>query len=394
MNSIKLKPKKDKAIRHRHPWVFSGAIDTVFGLPENGETIQILDSNNQFLALGSFSPHSQIRSRVWSFRKEPIDQQFFCQRIQNSIQKRDKYRSECNDTAWRLVHGESDLIPGLVVDQYNDILVVQFLSSGVEYHREEILAALKEVTRLDSIYERSDVDVRRLEGLQERSGLVCGNVPQELTITEGSHNFLVQVAAGQKTGFYLDQRVNRKIVAGFCKQKEVLNVFAYTGGFSVYAAATHKAAHVVSVDSSSCAIQVARRNFLLNGLDDLTAEWVVDDAFQYLRKLRNQQRRFDVIILDPPKFATTAKQVEKAARGYKDINMLAFQLLRPGGILATFSCSGGLSESLFQKIVADAALDGGVDALILERLQQGPDHPIGLNFPEGAYLKGLICTRD
>ncbi len=393
MNSIILKPKKDKAIRHRHPWIFSGAIETVIGSPENGETIQIFDSKNQFLAIGSFSPHSQIRSRVWSFRKEPIDQQFFCQRIQNSLEKRGKYRRECNDSAWRLVHGESDLLPGLVVDQYNNKLVVQFLSSGAEHNRVPILSALKEVTGLDSIYERSDVDVRRLEGLQERSGLVSGNVAEELTITEGGFNFLVQVAAGQKTGFYLDQRVNRKIVAGFCEQKEALNVFAYTGGFSVYAAA-NKAAHVVSVDSSSAALEVARRNYLLNGLDDLSAEWVVDDAFQYLRKLRNQQRQFDVIILDPPKFAATAKQVDKAARGYKDINMLAFQLLRPGGILATFSCSGGLSESLFQKIVADAALDGGVDALILERLQQGPDHPIGLNFPEGAYLKGLICMRD
>lgn len=393
MNSIILKPQKDKAIRHRHPWVFSGAIEKVIGFPGNGETIQILDSRNQFLALGSYSPNSQIRSRVWTFRKEAIDQQFFRQRIQNSIDRRNKFRQECDDSAWRIVHGESDLMPGLIVDQYNGIMVVQFLSSGVEYYRKDILAALKETTGIDCIYERSDVDVRRLEGLSERSGLISGDTPKELIITEDNKKFLVQIATGQKTGFYLDQRVNRKIVAGYCAQKEVLNVFSYTGAFSVYAAANN-AAHVVSVDSSSPALEVARRNFILNDLDVNSAEWIVEDAFQYLRKLRTQGRQFDVIILDPPKFAVTAKQVEKAARGYKDINMLAFQLLRPGGILATFSCSGGLSEALFQKIVADAALDGGVDAVILERLQQGPDHPIGLNFPEGAYLKGLICVRD
>lgn len=393
MNSVIIKPKKDKAIRHRHPWIFSGAVQEVIGNPHNGETVEIYDSKHEFLGMGAYSPNSQIRLRMWSFKKEQIDREFFVRKIQASCARREILKSQSEDNAWRLIHAESDLLPGLIVDQYDQILVVQILSSGVEAYRDEIFSALREVTGLTAIYERSDVEVRRLEGLQERVGVISGDVPDEVVILEGGLKFNVQIKNGQKTGFYLDQRDNRKIFSEYCKGKDVLNMFAFTGGFSIYAA-SHGARSVLSVDSSTEAIQLARQNMEINHLNYNPDDWVVADAFQYLRKLINQKRYFDIIILDPPKFAASASQVEKAARGYKDINLSAFRLLNPRGYLITFSCSGSLTESLFQKIVADAALDAGVDASILQRLHQGADHPVGLNFPEGAYLKGLICRRD
>jgi 23S rRNA (cytosine1962-C5)-methyltransferase len=390
MNSIILKSGKDKAAKHRHPWIFSGAIQEVLGAPENGETIEVLDSRKEFLGLAAFSPFSQIRARIWSFKKEAINEEFFTKRIRQALQKREDYRNSIGDSAWRLVHAESDLLPGLIVDQYNDVLALQILSSGVEYHRQEIIAALQEVTGIKNMYERSDVDVRKLEGLAERRGLISGEVPDEIVISEGSLKFIVKVTSGHKTGFYLDQRENRRLAANFCADKDVLNVFAYTGAFSVYAA-SRQAKTITSIESSADALSIARQNFAVNGLPESNCVWLSEDAFKCLRKMRDHGQKFDVVILDPPKFATAQSQVERASRGYKDINLLGFKLLKPGGTLITFSCSGGITESLFQKIVADAALDAGVSASIVQKLNQGPDHPIGLNFPEGAYLKGLIC---
>lgn len=393
MNAIILKKGKGKAAKHRHPWIFSGAIQEVIGSPENGETVEVLDSKKEFLGLAAFSPNSQIRARFWSYRKEQINKDFFAHRINSAIQKRENFRNVTTDTAWRLVHGESDLIPGLIVDQYNDVLVIQILSSGIEFYREIIIEALKEITDIRNIYERSDVEVRKLEGLEERKGLISGVVPDELMIKEDNLKFVVQVGKGHKTGFYLDQRENRKILSKFCPGKSVLNVFSFTGGFSIYAARGH-ATSVTSIDSSHEAIDVAQKNLTINGYAQNNCEWIMADAFKTLRKMRDNNQKFDIVILDPPKFASTQAQVERASRGYKDINLLGFKLLNPGGTLFTFSCSGGVSEALFQKIVSDAALDAGVTASIVQKLTQGPDHPIGLNFPEGSYLKGLVCKLD
>lgn len=393
MNEIILKSGKEKAILRRHPWIFSGAIESVSGNPENGSLVRIYSKTKEFLGIGSYSPHSQIRVRIWSFEDKEIDYAFFYQRISDAIKKRVLYINKYKDTAWRLVYAESDQIPGFIVDQYNDVLVVQILSSGAEYFRNTIIKALKDVTGIDNIYERSDSEVRKLEGLPERTGVVSGIVPDNVVIVEGGFRFLIDIVGSQKTGFYLDQRVNRRIVADYCLGKTVLDVFSFTGAFSIYAMGSG-ATSVVSMDSSQEALSLAKRNHLLNGFAENDHQWFEMDAFLGLRKLRDQNKKFDMIILDPPKFAPTASHVNRAARAYKDINLLALKLLNPGGILATFSCSGGVSESLFQKIVADAALDAGVEISLLERLSQGPDHPINLFYPESAYLKGLICIKN
>ncbi|MAT45114.1 MAG: 23S rRNA (cytosine(1962)-C(5))-methyltransferase RlmI [Anaerolineaceae bacterium] len=390
MNKVYLKPGKTKALANQHPWVFSGAIQRVEGKPDNGEVVEICTEKGEFLAVGAYSPFSQIRLRVWSFKKEKINADFIRRRIQNAIQRRKTQYENSSDTAFRLVHGESDLLPGLIVDQYDTVLVVQFLSSGAVYFREAILTILKEETGIHNIYERSDVEVRSLEGLPKFSGVVSGDVPDEIIIREDRYQFIVEAAGGQKTGFYLDQRDNRKLIGDYCKEKSVLNFFSFTGGFSVYASG-NGASKVTSVDSSQPAMDLAKRNYELNGYDVDRSEWVVGDAFQVLRNFREAGRTFDVVILDPPKFASTAAQVKRAARGYKDINLLGFKLLNPGGVLVTFSCSGGITDALFQKIVADAALDAGVQAVIERKLTQGRDHPVNLNFPEGSYLKGFVC---
>jgi 23S rRNA (cytosine1962-C5)-methyltransferase len=295
--------------------------------------------------------------------------------------------------AYRLVHGESDGMPGLIVDRYNDFLVVQMLSAGIEYQRELLIRLLMEISGVPNLYERSDLDVRGLEGLPDRAGILAGiSPPDHMIISEYGLQFSVDLMGGQKTGFYLDQRENRHKVGAYAQGARILNCFCYTGGFTVQALAAG-AASVLNIDSSSDALALARTNVKLNGLPVGNTDWIAGDVFQELRKLRDRAECFDLIILDPPKFAATASQAEKAARGYKDINLLAFKLLKPGGVLFTFSCSGGIPPALFQKIVAGAALDAGVDAVILEKLGQAADHPIALYFPEGEYLKGLICLK-
>jgi 23S rRNA (cytosine1962-C5)-methyltransferase len=393
MNEIFLKSGKEKALLRRHPWIFSGAIESISGAPENGSLVRVYSKKNEFLGVGSYSPHSQIRIRMWSFADEELNYDFFYRKISDAVKKRVTFINKYKDSAWRLVFAESDLIPGLIVDQYNDVLVVQILSSGAEYFRETIIKALTDVTGIGNIFERSDSEVRKLEGLPERSGVISGIVPDIVEIIEGGYRFLVDIVGSQKTGFYLDQRINRRIVTDYCSGKNVLNVFSFTGAFSIYAIGSG-ATKVVSMDSSQEAISLAKRNHILNGFAEEEHQWLEVDAFMGLRKLRDQNQKFDVIILDPPKFAPTASHVNRAARAYKDINLLALKLLNSGGILATFSCSGGVSDALFQKIVADAALDAGVEISLLEKLSQGPDHPINLFYPESAYLKGLICIKN
>ena len=389
-----LKPGREKAVLRRHPWVFSGAVARVEGNPQPGQTVDILSTKGQFLARGAYSPFSQIRSRVWTFDpQEDVDGSFFQRRIQAAVLKRTPLGFEKTTDAVRLVHGESDGLPGLIVDRYGNCLVVQFLTTGADYWRDALANALIEITGIKDIYERSDADVRELEGLAIRTGKLRGDPSERMVLDENGLKFHVDFAKGQKTGFYLDQRKNRNRVRELAGGRDVLDCFCYSGGFTVNALAGG-AKSVLSVDASLEALKLLHENIVLNTLPLDQHDMLAGEVFHLLRKFRDEGRSFDLVILDPPKFAPTAAQAEKASRGYKDINLLAFKLLRPGGLLVTFSCSGGVDADLFQKIVAGAALDAGVEASILERLSQDGDHPVSLNFPEGSYLKGLICLKS
>ncbi len=319
-----------------------------------------------------------------------IGADFFHRRLSHAVNQR-KFITQFGEiNAFRLVHGESDGIPGFIVDKYGGTLVVQFLTNGVEYWRNTLIDQLAEITGCDLIYERSDVDVRRLEGLPQQKGQLRGDeLINPVEIMEGNLRYWVDIINGQKTGFYLDQRENRAKVNLIARGRTVLDCFAYTGGFTI-AALKGGAKAVTAVDSSIGAIQSGRENLKLNQISGESVEWIEADVFKQLREFRDRNRSFGMVILDPPKFAPTAAHAQKAARGYKDINLLAFKLLRPNGLLVTFSCSGGVSPDLFQKIVAGAALDAGVEAKVIGRLGPGADHPVALNFPEGAYLKGMV----
>lgn len=391
MNSkLILKPGREKSLKRRHPWIFSSGVARLEGDPRAGDTVAVQSAQGEFLAWAAYNPGSQISGRVWSWRQnEKIGAAFFQRRIRAALAAR-VHPTIPADTC-RLVHGEADGLPGVIADRYGDTLVLQLTTAGAESWREDIADALLQVTAAARVYERSDADVRDLEGLPPRVGVLRGDEPPEtIEIREHGVRFLVDVRRGHKTGFYLDQRTNRHIVGKLARDKDMLNCFCYTGGFSLHALA-EGAKHVTSIDSSADALEWGKRQAALNGFDESRAAWMEADVFKALRTLRDQGKSFDLIVLDPPKFAPTAAHAEKAARGYKDINLLAFKLLRPGGLLATFSCSGGIGDELFQKIVAGAALDAGVEAQILRRLAQAPDHPVLLSFPESAYLKGLVC---
>jgi 23S rRNA (cytosine1962-C5)-methyltransferase len=392
---ILLKKGREKSLRRRHPWIFSGAIEKVDGEPGAGDTVDIRDSSGKTLARAAYSPKSQIRARVWTFdTAEEVDAAFFRQRVMRAVALREALPAARHANALRLVHGESDGLPGLVVDRYADVLVAQFLAAGVERWREPILDALVELSGCSAVYERSDAETRKLEGLAARVGFARGDrAARRCPIVEYGLNFHVDVEEGQKTGFFLDQRENRQRVRALAAGREVLDGFSYTGGFAINALAGG-AKRVVAVESSKEAIEVARENLAANPLDASQVEFLPADVFKQLRKLRDQGASFDLVVLDPPKFAPTAAQARNAARAYKDINLLAFKLLRPGGLLATFSCSGGVDAALFQSIVAGAALDAGVEAKIIERFAAAADHPVALEFPEGDYLKGLLVMRS
>ncbi len=394
MNALVLKKGREKSLKRRHPWVFSGAIERVTGKPASGETVEILDAAKKTLALAAYSPKSQIRARVWSFdAAEAIDAGFFRKRLQAALRLRAQLPAAKHTNALRLVHGESDGLPGLVVDRYADVLVAQLLAAGIERWREEIFDALVESTGCEAVYERSDAETRKLEGLAARVGFARGNrEAKRCPIVEYGLNFRVDVEQGQKTGFFLDQRENRQRVRALAAGREVLDGFCYTGGFAI-AALAGGAKRVTALESSAPALEVARENLAANPLDASRVEFVKADVFAHLRKLRDRGASFDLVVLDPPKFAPTAAQARNAARAYKDINLLALKLLAPGGLLATFSCSGGVSSEFFQSIVAGAALDAGVEAKIVERFAAAADHPVALEFPEGEYLKGLLVAR-
>jgi 23S rRNA (cytosine1962-C5)-methyltransferase len=392
MKTIELRPGKERSALRRHPWMFQGSVAR--GKADAGETVRVVASDGRFLAWAAFSPSSQIRLRAWSFDEaERIDAAFFERRVAQAVAVR--ARLPIASDGVRLIHGEADGLPGLIVDRYADTLCAQFLASGTERWKAVIADALLRNTGLQRLYERSDASVRQIEGLESTAGWLRGEGRTELTIREHDWRLTLDVAHGHKTGYYLDQRDSRQFFAQSVRQfgcQRVLNCYSYTGGFSV-AALQGGATQVISVDSSGPALERASAHVRLNGFDPAHHETLDADVNQTLRRLLDEGRRFDAIVLDPPKFAPTASHAERAARAYKDINRLAFMLLEPGGLLFTFSCSGGISADLFHKIVAGAGLDANVDGLFYARLGAAPDHPMTVTFPEGDYLKGLAIIR-
>lgn len=398
-----LKRGRDKPVRNRHPWVFSGAIGRIEGQPAPGDLVAIADHAGAPLATAYYNAKSQIQGRILSWDPdEPIDELFWRGRLQRAMGGRAVMglvagdRQQATDpstTAFRLINAEADGLPGLIVDRYGDYLVMQCLTLGIDRRKETLVGLLAELFQPAGILERSDVDVRGKEGLKPVVQTLFGETPPaELTIRENGYAFLVDLHHGHKTGFYLDQRDNRDIVGrpALITGRDVLNVFAYTGAFGVYAAAAG-ARQITQIDSSTPSLETAERNMQLNGLNKESDEYIAGDAFEVLRYFREEGRQFDAVILDPPKFAHSQGQLDRATRGYKDLNWLALRLLRPNGVLATFSCSGLVSADLFQKIVFGAAVDAGRDVQIMQTLGQAADHPVLLSFPESAYLKGLLC---
>lgn len=394
MPEILLKPERDESLKRKHPWIFSGAVAKVVGGPASGETVEVRGKGGRFYGRAAYSPSSQIQARMWTFTDEAVNAAFFRRRLEQAIAlRRDRLAEEGG--ACRLVNAESDQLPGVVVDIYAGVLVIQLLTAGAERWRDTLAALLRELLPSAScLYERSDAENREKEGLPPQKGLLWGEEPPEqVEILEGGCRYGVDVRSGHKTGFYLDQRDNRAFVARYTPGLEVLNAFSYTGGFGIAALAAG-AKHVVNIDASAAVLDLARGNAERNGLPATAFECVEGNVFSVLRAFRAIERRFDAIVLDPPKFVDSRAHLEKASRGYKDINLLAAQLLRPSGLLFTFSCSGLMPAELFQKIVADAVLDSGRSGQILHRLGPPPDHPTLLAFPEGSYLKGLICRIE
>ncbi|NUU65306.1 23S rRNA (cytosine(1962)-C(5))-methyltransferase RlmI [Enterobacteriaceae bacterium BIT-l23] len=383
---------REKSLLRRHPWVFSGAIARVEGKASPGETVDVVDHKGGWLARAAWSPASQIRARVWTFDyDEAVDIDFFTRRLQKAQQWRNWLAARDGLDSYRLIAGESDGLPGITIDRFGDFLVLQLLSAGAEYQRPALVSALQSLYPDCSIYDRSDVAVRKKEGLALTQGPVCGELPPDLlTIEEHGMKLLVDIKAGHKTGYYLDQRDSRFATRRYVKDRRVLNCFSYTGGFAV-SALLGGCREVISVDTSEEALAIARQNVTLNQQDLSRTQFVRDDVFKLLRRYREQGETFDVIVMDPPKFVENKNQLAGACRGYKDINLLALQLLNPGGILLTFSCSGLMASDLFQKIVADAAVDAGRDVQFIEQFRQAADHPVIASYPEGLYLKGFAC---
>ena len=393
MKVITLRPGKERSLQRRHPWVFESSIAS--GKADAGETVRVHASDGSFTAWAAYSPQSMIRLRVWSFDEaERIDAAFFERRIARALAVRARLAVASDGV--RLIHGEADGLPGLIVDRYADTLSAQFLAVGVERWKATIADQLLRATGLARLYERSDSSVRTLAGREPKSGWLRGGGPTEVTMHEHGLALTLDVAEGHKTGFYLDQRDNRRLFADTVRHfglKRVLNCYCYTGGFSV-AALAGGATDVTGIDSSAPALARADAHIALNGFDPSQHRTLDADVNRSLREMLDRGERFDAIVLDPPKFAPSASHAERAARAYKDINRLAFLLLRPGGALFTFSCSGGISGDLFHKIVAGAGLDAGIDGLIYAKLGAAPDHPMTVTFPEGEYLKGLVVIKQ
>ena len=390
---ILLKNGRDKNVRAHHPWVFSGAVDKVKGKLRAGDTVEVRAANGDCLGVGAWSPDSQIQVRMWAFSTDSIDRTFFRKRVEQALTYRQQLGITQRNSGYRLINAESDGLPGVVVDVFGEWLIMQALTTGAEAWKHVIAEVLLEVIPAKGVYERSDVDVRKKEGLATVVGVLQGEAPPAfIDISEEGRHYRVDVINGHKTGFYLDQRDNRSMLQHYATGKTVLNCFSYTGGFSI--AALHGGAtHATNIDASQPALDIAAQTAALNSFAPERMDNICGDVFKLLREYRNEGRQFDIVVLDPPKFAENRNQLEKAARGYKDINLLGFKLLKPNGLLFTYSCSGLMESNLFQKIVADAAVDAGCDARILRKLDQATDHPTRLAFPEGYYLKGLVCQK-
>ena len=396
MAQLILLPGKERSAFKHHPWLFAGSVGRLEGRARPGDTVEVLADNLRPLGRAAYSPKSQIRARFWTFdAEEPIDDAFFKRRIAAAVALRQALPELRGQQGLRLIHAESDGLPGVIADQYGDTVVIQLTSAGADKWRNAIVAGLVKATGCARVYERSDSDVRGLEGLGPTTGWLHGEAPATpLSIDENGVRLAIDIAGGHKTGFYLDQRENRALLGDLSAGKDVLNCFCYTGGFSLQALAGG-AKSVLSIDSSGPALTQAKANLALNPqLPADRAEWQEADVFQALRDFRKAGKLFDLIVLDPPKFAPSAAHADRAAKAYKDINILGFRLLRPGGLLMTYSCSGGVGLEMFQKIIADSALDAGRTARIVRRLSGAADHPVALNFPEGEYLKGLLVQAD
>ncbi|HAS6216116.1 TPA: methyltransferase domain-containing protein [Vibrio vulnificus] len=391
--AIYLVKGREKSVVRRHPWIFSRGIDRVEGNPQLGETVDVYGHDGKWLAKAAYSPESQIRARVWSFEKQDINRAFFVKRIQDAQLLREDVIERDGLTGYRLIAAESDGMPGVTIDRYQNFFVCQLLSAGAEHQKQNIVDALIEVFPDCNVYERSDVSVRKKEGLQETTGVLHGEMPpKSVVIKENGVKISVDIVGGHKTGFYLDQRDSRQQAMKYVKDKEVLNCFSYTGGFGLYAL-KGGAKRVINADVSQPALDTAKFNAELNEFDisKKRAVFLNADVFKLLREYRDQGTKFDVVIMDPPKFAESKAQLNGACRGYKDINMLAMQILKPGGTLLTYSCSGLMDQVLFQKIIADAAVDAGRSVKFVERFEQAADHPTDTAYPEGFYLKGFAC---
>jgi 23S rRNA (cytosine1962-C5)-methyltransferase len=391
MTSITLKVEREKSMLRRHPWIFEGAIEKTDGIIRSGDTVDILASDGTWLAKAAYSPESQIRARVWSFTKsEVIDNAFFKRKLEQALARKQEILKKHNTNAFRLIAAEADGLPGITIDVYVNIVVVQLLSAGAEKHRSKILWSILQIFPDAIVHERSDVDVRKKEGLTPLVQTLHGELPDSVIIEENGVKICVDLINGHKTGFYLDQRENRRIAASYCDGKTVLNCFSFTGTFGLYALAAG-ATQIINVDASESALTLSAKNVSINGLDESKVTHLKRDVFELLREYKDAGTKFDVIVLDPPKFVSSKHNLSKASRGYKDINRLALSLLNENGTLLTFSCSGLMPQDLFQKIVADAALDAQRDVFFVQRLAQSEDHPVSGSFPEGYYLKGLVC---
>lgn len=393
-HTVQLLPGKDKPVRNGHPWIFSGAIKSDPKNAEPGDLVDVLDSDKQFIARGYYNPSSQIRVRVLT--RDPyqmITHEFFKERIEQAIRRREFVTRDGSTTGVRLVAHESDLLPGLVVDRYGDWISFQIVTAGMERWRDSIIKILREACNPAGMMERSDEAVREKEGLVQRKEILFGTIPPEgILFLENGMKLFADIENGHKTGFYLDQRDNRKIIGEYSSGLSVLNCFSFSGGFSV-AAKQNGATQVINVDESEPALQVAKRNLDINQLKNSPEEFIRADVFKYLRELKAKGETFDMVILDPPKFVTSSAQIDRACRGYKDLNLIGMQLLKPGGLLATFSCSGLITRDLFQKVIFGASVDAGVEMQIVRHLSQAEDHPTLLSFPESLYLKGFLLKK-
>jgi len=391
MAVVNLKKGKEKSVLLHHPWIFSGALKGVTGHAKAGDIVRVADFTGHIIATGFYNPASPIPVRLFLWGNQPVESSFWEAALEKAISGRNLLYRDPLTNSYRLIFSESDMLPGLIVDRYRDYLIMQTLNPGMDRMKMTLAQHLMEMVKPMGIYEKNDSDIRKLEGLTFRSGLLLGEpIPETIEITEHGYQFLIDPIKGQKTGFYLDQRENRAIVARYAGDKTVLDAFSYTGGFSVYAAGGG-ARSLTRVDTSQEALGLGSRNLSLNLDTSIPNEAMKGNVFQVLRKFRDAGRQFDMIILDPPKLAPTRAHRGRATRGYKDINVLALKLLQPGGILATFSCSGGINAETFERILSWAAKDTRREVQILKRLFQGPDHPVRLSFPEGAYLKGFLC---